>query len=172
MNGRILGSLIGAFGGAAFVLVNAGDLPAARLLGAVAIALLIAILLVVRRGDPGTPPTPSAIRTYWFCVAGELAAFPAGALVLNHLERPELVRAWVVMVLGMHFVPFARAFGAPLFAWLGGALVVLALVGGALSLAGAQDAELWTAVVAGFTLLGFCLGSALAKPAGPRPAAA
>lgn len=173
MNGRILGSLIGAIGGVVFVLVNAAELPAAtllRLAGIVAgIALLVANVLVIRRGSTSTdtPPEPSAIRTYWFCVAGEVAAIPAGAAVLRSLDHPELMRVWVVMVLGVHFLPFARAFGAPLFVWLGGALMALALVGGALSLAGTNQAELWTAVLAGFTLLGFSLGGALATQRSP-----
>lgn len=168
MNGRILGSLIGAVGGLVFVLVNSAELPAATLLRVVGIvagiALLVATVLAIRRGSAATdtPPEASAIRIYWICVAGEVAAIPAGAAVLRSLDHPELTRVWVVMVLGVHFVPFARAFGAPLFAWLGGALMALALVGGALSLAGANQAEPWTAVLAGFTLLGFSLVGALA----------
>lgn len=163
MDGRRLGSLIGAIGGLGFVLANAGALPGGTALKiAAAVAFVGVLVAIVRTTAPPPPaPTPAAIRVYWWCVIGEVLAIPAGAAVLRSLDHEELVRTWVVLVLGVHFVPFARAFRAPLFGYLGALLVAVAVIGAAASLAGAGRAELWTAVVAGFLLLGFALGGLL-----------
>ena len=161
-----LGSVIGAVAGLVFVLANAGDLPAAtvwRVAGGLAFVLVIVAL---RRGPVAEPPRPSrtALRTYGLCVLGEVLAIPVGALVIRALDGPaELVVVWVVFVVGVHFLPFARAFGLPVFDLLAGTLIVLAVVGGVLTLAVDAVAGPWTAVLAGFALLAFAgLGPRLA----------
>lgn len=159
MRGRALGSTVGAVGGLVFVLVNAGALPAALLLRLLAAVLFAAtVLLALRVRDPGPPPSREALRVYGFCVLAEVLAIPVGAAVLRALDRSELVLVWVVLVLGVHFVPFARAFAAPVFALLGWALVAVAVVGGVVTLAtGDADVAPATATVAGFVLLAFSL---------------
>jgi hypothetical protein len=161
-----LGSVIGAVAGLVFVLANAGELPAAlafRVAGLVVFGLVLVVLL---RGPATAPPRPrpGALRTYVLCVVGEIVAIPVGAAVIRGLSGPpELIVVWVVFVVGVHFLPFARAFELPVFALLGWTLIVLALVGGALTLAVDATAGPWTAVIAGFVLLGFAA-------AGPRSA--
>lgn len=169
MRGRALGSVVGAVGGLVFVLVNAGALPGAPVLRVLAAVLFaVVLLLALRVRDPGPPPSRQALRVYGFCVLAEVLAIPAGAAVLRALDRPELVPVWVVLVLGVHFVPFARAFAAPVFAVLGWALVGVAVVGALVTLAtGDGDAAPATASVAGFVLLGFSLYGV--RP-GPRQA--
>lgn len=153
-----VGSVIGAVAGLVFVLANAGELPAAAAFRIAGLITFVLVGIVLRRG-PGTEPAhPSrtAMRTYLLCVAGEVVAIPVGALVLRTLDGPpELVVVWVVLVVGVHFLPFARAFGMPVFGLLAWTLIALAAAGGALTSAVDAGAGPWTAVAAGFVLLGF-----------------
>ncbi len=101
-----------------------------------------------------------------------LVALPVGAAVItNVLDEPDAVPVWVVFVVGAHFLPFARAFHLPVFLWLSLSLVVVSVVGAVLSLAFDSGAAAgWTAVAAGFVLLGFsAVGPRLAQPAQTRP---
>ena len=173
MRGPRLGSLIGAIAGLVFVLVNAGafDTPVdvvLRVLG-VAVFAVVAWYGVLRRaaGRPGPEPSRGALRTYLICVAGEVVAIPLGAqLLVRVLDRPQLTPVWVVLVVGVHFLPFARAFRVPLFRALGWSLVALALLGGALALTLTPLAVPAAAVAAGFVLLAFAALGAT-RP-GPR----
>ncbi|GAA2285810.1 hypothetical protein GCM10009853_046020 [Glycomyces scopariae] len=160
MLGQKLGALIGAIGGLVFILVNAGGLPGPlplilRIAGVAAFALVL--WAVSRRPGPGgEPPSRKAMRTYWICVAAMVVAIPVGAALINNvLERPELTVCWVVLIVGAHFLPFARAFDAPVFTQLGWALIGLAVVGGAVTLATSGVAAAGTAVLAGVVLLLF-----------------
>jgi hypothetical protein len=153
-----VGSVIGAVAGLIFVLANAGDLPAAAVFRVAGVVAFIVVLVLLRRGPAAEPPRPSrtALRTYVLCVVGEVIAIPVGALVIRSLDGPsELVVVWVVFVVGVHFLPFARTFGLPVFDPLAWTLIVLAVVGGTLTLAVDASAGPWTAVAAGFVLLGF-----------------
>lgn len=167
------GSLIGAIGGVLFVVLNAGALgaPTSLVLRVIGVAAFAFVLWwsVLRPGAPRPGPRPSrtALRTYLLCVAGEVVAIPAGAqLLVRVVHRPELVLPWVVLVLGVHFLPFARTFRVPLFAALAWALVALGLLGGVLAVVTGPVAAAVTAVLAGFVLLAF------AAAGGSRPKAA
>lgn len=172
MNGERIGALVGAIGGLVFVLVNAGGLPGpapliARCLGVAAFAFVV--WYAVLRPRPGRaeagPPTRGAMRLYWICVGAMGLAIPLGAAAINNvLDTPELTVCWVVLVVGAHFLPFAKAFDAPVFTPLAWTLIGLAVIGGALTLALAVQAAAWTAVLAGAALLGF-------SAAGARPGA-
>jgi hypothetical protein len=155
-----IGAMIGAIGGLVFILVNAGGLPGplpliVRIAGAAAFALVL--WSVIRRQVPaGEPPSRGALRVYWICVAAEVVAIPLGASLINNvLDQPDLTVCWVVLVLGAHFLPFARAFDAPVFTPLGWILIGLAIAGGALTLATSAVAAAATAVLAGVVLLLF-----------------
>ena len=200
LRGRGLGSLIGAAGGALFVLVNAAELPGSTTLRVAGVVLFAAAVVVALRApdDGSRPPPPRALKIYGWCVAGEVLAIPVGAAILRALDRPELVRVWVVLVLGVHFVPFAKAFGEPIFRALGVVLILIALAGGIVTIAilgGSEpppsvsglprssvatlhtsepaehtDAPAWSAVTAGFVLLAFSIGGAAGSPHGRRAA--
>lgn len=165
---------IGAVGGLAFILINAGELPSmpalvVRGVGVAAFAFVIWFAVLRRRPDEGPrdPVSPRAMRVYWISVAAEAAAIPVGAAVIaSVLELPELTVCWVVLVLGVHFLPFAGAFELPIFAQMGWTLVGLALVGGALALTVTEQAAAWSAIAAGAVLLGF---SALGATTWVRP---
>lgn len=149
-----LGSLVGAAFGLVFVLVNAGGIAGSALWQVAAVVAFAAVVAAAARSRVSAPPpAPTALRTYGACVLAEVVAIPVGARVLTALDQPDLVLCWVVLVVGVHFGPFARAFDAPVFLPLAIALVLLALGGGALVLAGVDDAQLATGVVAGFVLL-------------------
>ncbi len=87
-------------------------------------------------------------------VVGMLLAISLGRLALVGLGHEDLQPALVVLAVGLHFVPFARAFRAPLFGtlgWVVATLGALGLVGGAVVGAVAPRAA---AVVAGLVMLG------------------
>ncbi len=160
MSSRPIGSVIGAVAGLVFVLVNAGALPGAAVwrIGAVLVALAI-VWFVVLKGSPvqQAPPSRAALRTYGIAVGAMVVAIPVGASILtNVLDRPNAVLVWVVLVVGAHFLPFARAFGLPVFRLLAWSLVVVALVGAVPTLASdSATAAAWTGVAAGYVLLAF-----------------
>ncbi|MDN6178465.1 MAG: hypothetical protein L0J08_07975, partial [Micrococcaceae bacterium] len=64
----------------------------------------------------------------------------------------------VALAVGAHFLPYARAFAAPIFLWLGSVMVALGIAGLALGLTSTVVAAPAAAVAAGFVLL---IGSAV-----------
>ncbi|WP_051325269.1 hypothetical protein [Glycomyces tenuis] len=173
MNVARFGPLIGSIGGLVFILINAGGLPGAaplvvRLLGVAAFAFVIWFAIFRPRSHraPKATPTPHEIRVYWTCVGAMAAAIPLGAIVIaNVLDVPELTVCWVVLVVGAHFLPFAKTFEAPVFTSVAWTLIGLAVIGGALTLAVDAQAAAWAAVLAGVALLFF---SALGAHTGGR----
>lgn len=163
MNVARYGPLIGSIGGLVFVMVNAGGLPGAaplvvRVLGVAAFAFVLWFALFRPQSyrAPKAAPTAHEMRVYWICVGAMVLAIPLGATVINNvLGLPELTICWVVLVVGAHFLPFAKTFEAPVFAPLAWVLIALAVVGGALALALDVQAESWAAVLAGAALLFF-----------------
>lgn len=131
----VVGGLVGLSGATAFVLVNAPGLPDVwALLARVAwaLALVVAVwqmLLRRRRLTPAPPPTRTGGLVYVASVLGMVAAIVLGARLLVGIARPELVPALVVTAVGAHFIPFARAFSAPVFGIIGWAMTALGLVG-------------------------------------------
>lgn len=100
-----------------------------------------------------------------------LVALPVGAAIIsNVLDKPNAVLVWVVFVVGAHFLPFARAFHLPVFLWLSLCLIIVAVVGAVPALASnSETAAGWTAVAAGFVLLGFsAVGPRLSQAAPTR----
>lgn len=110
-----------------------------------------------RRGipDSGPEPSPHAGRTYAIAVIAMIIAFPLGGVPLRALGESQLMLPWVVLVVGAHFFPFARAFRVPLFIRLSMALMALAVLGGVAVLLDLPAAAGWTGVAAGVVLLGF-----------------
>lgn len=139
-------------------------------------AAFVAILwFVVLRGPAVDQVRPSrvAVRTYGVCVAAMVVAIPVGAAIIsNILDKPDAVVVWVVFVVGAHFLPFAHAFGVPVFRWLAVSLIVVAVVAAVSTLA--FDSVVvagWTGVVAGFVLLFFAaVGPRLTRVATTQPA--
>ena len=145
--------------GLAFVLVNAGAVPASGVWRGTAVLVAAAALFDAMNGPrlEADPPSRSTIRTYGFAVTAMVLAIPAGAAVINNAcDAPDAVPVWVVFVVGAHFWPFARAFDLPVFRWLAATLVVTSLVGAVAVLIGDDSlAAGWTGVAAGFIMLAF-----------------
>lgn len=132
---QVLGAAVGAAGATTFVHVNASVLPgpwpglAVGAWGLALVAWVWAVLLRPRRLRDVGPPSPGAGLVYCASVLGMLAAFAGGRAVLAALDRLELMPAVVVLAVGLHFLPFATAFGARVFAVLGWGVAALGLTG-------------------------------------------
>lgn len=163
MNPARFGPLVGAIGGLVFMLVNAGALTGAapllvRCLGAAAFALVIWFVSFRASGlqAPAALPTRRELLVYWACVGAMVVAIPLGAQAVDTvLGSPELTVCWVVLVVGAHFLPFAKAFDVPVFTPLAWTLIGLAAAGGALTFTVTGRAAPWTGVLAGAVLLFF-----------------
>ncbi len=92
---------------------------------------------------------------------GTPAPREGGHALLVALDRVELQPAVVVLAVGLHFVPFAAAFDAPVFARLGWTLAGLGVMGLVLGVAAGAAAVAAAAVLAGPTLLVLMTADAL-----------
>ena len=150
-----VGDLIGAVAGTLFVVLNAGLLGAAGHLAVSVLAVVAAVVIVVawarsRRGTGSAGGMPMT-RSYRVIVTAEVLALVVGVAVLGR-TAPQLTVPWVVLVVGVHFLAFARWWpvAGRFFAVLGSAMVVLALAGGVVGILGGIDAQPVAAFVAGF----------------------
>jgi cytochrome b561 len=128
-----------------------------RLVGAVAFVAAVwrGVLRAAPRNPDSPPPSRHAIRVYGFSVTAMAVAIPVGAnLLTNVAHQSILVVPWVVLVVGAHFLPFAKTFHAPVFARLGWTMIAIAVVGG-LGVAVTDAAAAGAGVAAGFAMLGF-----------------
>jgi len=159
MHPQLIGTVIGAIGATAFVHANRGTLPGpwpviAVLAWAVALVTLVWAALVRPRSLPVlAPPGPRAGLVYVASVIAMLVVIAAGGAVVRAAGRPELQPVVVVIAVGLHFVPFAAAFRAPVFTVLGWCLVAIGVVGLLLGLAAGAVAVAGAAVVTGLVML-------------------
>jgi hypothetical protein len=173
--GARTGALVGAVGGLVFVLVNAGAAGGAWptvLRVAAVILFLLAVVLVMRAPviGSGAEPTAGQLRAYRWTVLAEVLAFPAGTLVLRSmLGLDDAALPWVAVVVGVHFVVFARIFPGAGFLLLGVVVTALGVAGLSMVVAGAEGdpVRLVAGVLPGFALLaavvrGVVLGKAVA----------
>lgn len=156
---RRWGSLIGLIGGLVFIGSYSSVLGAAvsTVAWVAGVALVLGALFAhyVRPLSLGplTRPRPLALATYGACIAGELALIALGSRALTAVGHADLRPGLIAAVVGLHFIPFAWAFGERMFFWLGGLLLVLGAVGlvaGAMGVAHAAEA---LAVAAGLVML-------------------
>ncbi|SDS03331.1 hypothetical protein [Agrococcus carbonis] len=171
---QISGSIVGGIAGSAFVWVNAGALPAGwRLAAAVvwagALAYWAWAVLIARRPVPQLArPRRSALWVYLGSVVAMVALMALGAWVVRELGRPQLQVAVVVLAVGLHFVPFAAAFVAPVFRTLGWALAAIGALGLALGAILDPVAAPAAAVVAGVVTLVLVARANRAQGVSPR----
>lgn len=111
----------------------AGVLIAASIAGS--LLLLVSILILVRTpGRPTLSVDPTVRRTYNLALVGEVAAIVIAAALLNRGGLPEYLPAATLAIVGVHFVPLARAFRLPIVgyaAWACLAVSGLAVIAGA-----------------------------------------
>ncbi|XNY99956.1 hypothetical protein ACL90Y_09370 [Micrococcus luteus] len=155
----VSGGLIGVVGGAAFVFGGVAGLPEPAqaplrwaAVGVVALAL-VAVLFCRRALPAPRPPAPGAGRVYGVCVVAMLLLMPFTRLAALALDAPTAQISLVAAVVGAHFLPFARAFHAPVFRWIGGAMLALGLGGALLAVLGVPAAGPAGAAAAGAAML-------------------
>ena len=159
MHPQVLGGLVGAVGASVFVLVNRTHLAdpwptVALALWLVALAAYAWLALLRPRVLPDLePPAPRAGAVYGAAVVGMLVLIGAGSAVLRATGHADLRPALVAMAVGLHFLPFAAAFRAPVFRLLGGALAAVGAAGLVLGLVLGAAAAAASAVLAGLVML-------------------
>jgi hypothetical protein len=94
-----------------------------------------------RSGDPG--------RTFLLVNVAQAVLIPLAVVGLTRLGRPEYIAPAVCLVVGLHFLPLARAFAVPLYRTTGLALVAIAVLGAVLAALGVE-------IAAVFALVGLC----------------
>lgn len=114
------------------------------------VGVLVAVVAVVtvgrlRRG-PSAIHVPGAERTYRRVVGVEVAAILLGVLVLGLGGLSAYLSAWILFVVGVHFLPLGRLFG---IADLGVVAVLLVMVSVAAMATGVSGAVLPSAVAGG-----------------------
>jgi hypothetical protein len=103
-----------------------------------AIAVAIVAAVAVRRFRHGaTAMADQRVRRwYGITVGAEVAAIAIGAVGLGLAGRPAYTAPWILLVVGVHFVPLGRLFGIADLVWSGlvlSAVAIAAAVTGALS---------------------------------------
>jgi hypothetical protein len=155
---RVWGSAIGAAGGCVFVLANRGALasPAAAVaLVACVAALAFYVWRVWWRRRSFPPPAPVsrwAGLVYLASVAGMLVLIRLGRVALGD-AHDDVVPGVIVVAVGLHLWPFARAYRTPMFARLGLVLVALGVLALLLGLAWTATATSAVVVLAGLAML-------------------
>jgi hypothetical protein len=172
---RRWGALIGVAGGLVFVASYAPPLGRAVLVTAGVVGGVLAVMallhLYVRPFSLGPLREPSrrALLVYGLCVVGELAAIGAGTRLLTRLGEADLRPALIAGVVGVHFLPFAWAFGERMFYRLGLALLVLGAAGLVAGAAGVTLAPEAAAVLSGLVMLALVVRYSRGHYAARRP---
>jgi hypothetical protein len=156
---RVWGAVIGAVGGSVFVHANRIELPAAVSAGALvvwagALAVFVWAVLITPRLFVAPGPLPrSAGWVYFGSVAGMLVGIQLGRIALESVGRVDVFPGVIVLAVGLHFLPFARAFDTPMFTRLGLLMAVLGVAGLVLGLAWTGTAAPAAAVITGVVML-------------------
>ena len=98
---------------------------------------------------------------YLASVVGMIAVIQAGRVVLEARDLADVTPAVIVLAVGLHLLPFARAFRTPMFTRLGVVMTVLGGTGLLLGLAWTATATAVVAVVTGLVMLAVMTDDAL-----------
>jgi hypothetical protein len=175
---QVFGSVIGAIGASVFMLGSRGAMtepwPIATL-----VLWLVAILAYVwavfarpRTFAVSQGPRPRAGLIYVASVVGMLVTIAGGSAILRGLGHGNIVVALVAIAVGLHFLPFASAFRAPVFTVLGTVVAGIGLAGVVIGWF-APAAAVVAAVIAGLSMLVIMIADAVGgfhvKPGGNGP---
>jgi hypothetical protein len=156
---RRWGSLIGVAGGIVFVASYSPALGTIVSVAAWTVGVALALTAIyghyVRPVALGqlTRPRPLALIVYAGCVVGELALIAIGSRLLTSAGHGDVRPALIAAVVGVHFIPFAWAFGERLFLRLGVSLALLGAIGLVAGVSGIGHAAEALAVAAGLVML-------------------
>ncbi len=89
-----------------------------------AVALAGGVLSWRLRSGAAAMHDPRRRSGYWRVVAFEVIAIVVGVIVLDVTGQAAYLPAWILLIVGVHFIPLARLFGTP-----GLRLAGLALIG-------------------------------------------
>lgn len=163
---RRAGALIGLVGSCVFTFSYSVDFSdflsaGARILVVAAVCAALWFLYAIPRYlGPFLPPRSAHIAVYVACVVAEFALIAAGSAVLEASGAPGLRPALIVLVVGLHFLPFAWAFKERMFYLLGGLLVAIGAGGLLLGTeASASTAGVSAGVVMSLVLLAYSAGA-------------
>lgn len=136
------------------------------------------IVLAIRSPSGSSPMADDRVRRRYNVIVGiEFGLIFVGAAILGQVAE-DFISAWIALVVGVHFVPLARAFGERLLELAGWAITAVAVVAGVVaattdhnsSTVAGTGAGLLLLVTAVLTLLGVRLGGRGAvTPAGTSP---
>lgn len=114
-----------------------------------AIAVAVMAAVAVRRFRHGaTAMADQRVRQgYGITVGAEVAAIAIGSVGLGLAGRPAYTAPWILLVVGVHFVPLGRLFGSADLVWSG---LVLSAVAIAAAVTGAVSAVAPSAVTGAF----------------------
>lgn len=158
--GRIIGTFIACLAGAVWAWVPARLLPvpapvAHAIVVAVALLLFVSAIRPIATSAGRRPGAPVDRKLMALSIAGEVVAILIGVNLVANLGRPDLILSVVGLVVGLHFLPLAKACDFPAYRILGLAITAFALVSiavpgpvGHAILGGGAAASLWLTVLA------------------------
>jgi hypothetical protein len=117
------------------------------MLAAIAVAVLAGIAVRRFRRGPTAMDDRRVSRGYGITVGIEVAAIAIGVLGLGLAGRPAYTASWILLVVGVHFMPLGRMFGSVDLLWSG---LVLSAVAIAAAMTGAVSAVAPSAVTGAF----------------------
>jgi len=79
------------------------------------------------RHPPATPRPPANLRLYKQAVLAEIFGILLALIAASLLQRPDIIPALIGIVVGLHFLPLARAFSYPPHRVTGWAMTALCL---------------------------------------------
>lgn len=163
---RVWGTVVGAAGATVFVLENRGALPppwptvAALTWTGALLAYVCCVFGSPRVFDELDPVGSRAWFTYLSSLVGMLVLIRLGTLLLNDASSLGLRPALIVVAVGLHFLPFAKAYHTPMFVVLGSLMTMLGVAGLVLGSVWDERAAAASAVVTGIVMLVVIAGDA------------
>jgi hypothetical protein len=91
------------------------------------VAVLAGIRLSRLRSGPSAMEDPRVRRGYFRTVGAEVVAIAVGCVVLTATGQALYIAAWVLLVVGVHFIPLGRVFRDVSLAYSGAALIAVAI---------------------------------------------
>lgn len=133
--GRAIGALVCGFFGSCWMLgaVYFGEISNPLLLGALALLAVASVVwpiaqLVRHRRLPysttGGSRWSDISKSYWTLVAIEWGACIVVSNWLSRIGRADLISQAVGLIVGVHFIPLAKIFRAPIYHWTAAAMVL------------------------------------------------
>lgn len=135
MKGRAIGALIcGAFGGVWMLqalyygaIATPVRLTVITLLTVMSVGWPVTKLLSLRRitySSGGGRRWAEISKTYWTIVAVEWISCGVAVNVLYRVGHPDLTPQAIGVIVGLHFLPLAKIFRAPIYYWTGAAMTL------------------------------------------------